>query len=188
MTGAITPGELVAFYGYSAFLMIPLRTATEFANKLIRGPRRRRSACAGCSTSSRTSSSRSHRPTRPRRTPSSPMPGRACGSGPAPWSRSSASPPDEAAALADRLGLCAPEPDDDVTLGGVALTALPREEVRRRIVVSDTGATLFSGRLADRLALDERGLRRRLGPLDRASRPRRPTTSSTRCPSASTRT
>ena len=30
-------GELVAFYGYSAFLMLPLRTATEFANKLIRG-------------------------------------------------------------------------------------------------------------------------------------------------------
>ena len=34
--GQITPGELVAFYGYSAFLMIPLRTATEYANKLIR--------------------------------------------------------------------------------------------------------------------------------------------------------
>ena len=34
--GRITAGELVAFYGYSAFLMIPLRTATEFANKLIR--------------------------------------------------------------------------------------------------------------------------------------------------------
>src|SRR3954468_17443210 len=34
--GRITPGDLVAFYGYSAFLMIPLRTATEYANKLIR--------------------------------------------------------------------------------------------------------------------------------------------------------
>ena len=34
--GTITPGELVAFYGYSAFLMIPLRTATEYANKIIR--------------------------------------------------------------------------------------------------------------------------------------------------------
>ena len=34
--GTITAGELVAFYGYSAFLMIPLRTATEYANKLIR--------------------------------------------------------------------------------------------------------------------------------------------------------
>jgi ABC-type multidrug transport system fused ATPase/permease subunit len=35
--GAISPGELVAFYGYAAFLVIPLRTATEFANKVIRG-------------------------------------------------------------------------------------------------------------------------------------------------------
>src|SRR3954453_7974976 len=35
--GQISPGELVAFYGYSAFLMIPLRTGTEVANKLIRG-------------------------------------------------------------------------------------------------------------------------------------------------------
>ncbi len=35
--GRITSGELVAFYGYAAFLMLPLRTITEFANKLIRG-------------------------------------------------------------------------------------------------------------------------------------------------------
>ena len=34
--GTISAGELVAFYGYSAFLMIPLRTATEYANRLIR--------------------------------------------------------------------------------------------------------------------------------------------------------
>ena len=34
--GQISAGELVAFYGYAAFLMIPLRTATEYANKLIR--------------------------------------------------------------------------------------------------------------------------------------------------------
>ena len=37
VSGRITPGELVAFYGYAAFLMIPLRTATEYANKFIRG-------------------------------------------------------------------------------------------------------------------------------------------------------
>ena len=38
VSGRITAGELVAFYGYAAFLMIPLRTATEYANKFIRGP------------------------------------------------------------------------------------------------------------------------------------------------------
>ena len=31
------PGELVAFYGYSAFLMIPLRTGTEVVNGVIHG-------------------------------------------------------------------------------------------------------------------------------------------------------
>ena len=59
--------------------------------------------------------------------------------------------------LADRLGLCAPSVDDDVRLGGVPLTALARDEVRRRIVVSDTDATLFSGRLGDRLDVTGRG-------------------------------
>jgi ABC-type multidrug transport system fused ATPase/permease subunit len=41
--------------------------------------------------------------------------------------------------------------DDEVRLGGVPMGALRREEVRRRIVVSDTTSQLFSGRLGDRL-------------------------------------
>ena len=41
----ISAGELVAFYGYAAFLMIPLRTATEYANKLIRGRVAARRVC-----------------------------------------------------------------------------------------------------------------------------------------------
>ncbi len=71
--GRISAGELVAFYGYAAFLMLPLRTATEFANKWIRAhvsahrvvrvlalqpevvdPTRR---TAGCTTSRRTTRS-----------------------------------------------------------------------------------------------------------------------------------
>ena len=63
--------------------------------------------------------------------------------------------PDDSALLADRLGLCAPQTDDDVSLGGVPLTSLPHAVVRERIVVSDTQAALFAGRLADRI--DERG-------------------------------
>ncbi|MFZ1287733.1 MAG: ABC transporter ATP-binding protein, partial [Candidatus Phosphoribacter sp.] len=34
--GRITPGQLVAFYGYSAFLVMPLRTATEFVDRFTR--------------------------------------------------------------------------------------------------------------------------------------------------------
>jgi ABC-type multidrug transport system fused ATPase/permease subunit len=60
--------------------------------------------------------------------------------------------PEEAAELADRLGLCAPEVDDQVTLGGVPLSAMRRADIRSRIVVSDTGAALFSGRLGAVLA------------------------------------
>ena len=45
VAGQITPGELVAFYGYSAFLMIPLRTATEYANKVIRARVAARRVC-----------------------------------------------------------------------------------------------------------------------------------------------
>ena len=36
VSGQISAGELVAFSGYAVFLVLPLRTATEFANKLIR--------------------------------------------------------------------------------------------------------------------------------------------------------
>ena len=73
--------------------------------------------------------------------------------------------PDESAALADRLGLQTGTPDDEVRLGGVPLTRLQPAEVRRRIVVSDTGATLFMGRLYDRLAIhgaDEAAMARAL--------------------------
>jgi ABC-type multidrug transport system fused ATPase/permease subunit len=146
--GRITPGDLVAFYGYSAFLMIPLRTATEYANKLIRA---RVAAARVCRVLALT--------------PDHLDPADAEGLPPAGAELADArtglrvpaglvtavvsDEPDEAAALADRLGLCAPQADDDVTLGGVPLTALRRDDVRRRIVVSDTGATLFSGRLGD---------------------------------------
>ncbi len=150
VAGRITAGELVAFYGYSAFLMIPLRTATEYANKFIRAKVSARRVCRVLALTPEF--------TDPAVPAASPAPGselydvrsglrvRA--------GRLTAivgDQPDESAALADRLGLCAAVADDDVCLGGVPLTALRREEVRRRIVVSDTGSVLFSGRLADRL-------------------------------------
>jgi len=144
--GRISPGDLVAFYGYSAFLMIPLRTATEYANKLIRA---------------RVSAQRVIRVlalTPDHLDPADPVPAPAAGAEladgrtglrvrPGLVTALVSDEPDEAAALADRLGLSGAEVDDEVTLGGVPLTALRREDVRRRIVVSDTGATLFSGRL-----------------------------------------
>jgi ABC-type multidrug transport system fused ATPase/permease subunit len=156
VAGQITAGELVAFYGYSAFLMIPLRTATEYANKLIRGRVAAQRICRVLML-----------------TPDHTDPVTLAPSPPVGSDLHDvrtglhvraglliavvADQPDESAALADRLGLCAAVVDDDVRLGGVPLSALARAEVRERIVVSDTGATFFSGRLGDRLDVRGRG-------------------------------
>jgi ABC-type multidrug transport system fused ATPase/permease subunit len=156
VAGTISPGELVAFYGYAAFLMIPLRTATEYAKKFIRA---RVSARRVCHVLALT-------PDVVEPTVVAPSP--AVGSDlhdvrsglhvrAGRLTAIVSEQPDESAALADRLGLCAAEPDDDVRLGDVPLTLLRRAEVRRRIVVSDTAATLFSGRLADRLDVNGTG-------------------------------
>jgi ABC-type multidrug transport system fused ATPase/permease subunit len=173
-TGRISAGELVAFYGYSAFLMIPLRTATEYANKFIRARVSAERVCRVLSLEPDLKNAQ----------------------------RTSASPPldaeladnrsglrvrpgqllaivteqtDDAAELADRLGLMTEDVDDDVTWGGISLAHLPREQTRRRIVVSDTAATLFSGRLGDVLEvpggldkLDQRKSLDRQESLDRA--------------------
>jgi ABC-type multidrug transport system fused ATPase/permease subunit len=162
--GRITAGDLVAFYGYSAFLLIPLRTATEYANKFIRARVSARRICRVLALVP------DHLDPA---VPADPPPAGAeladARSGlrvrPGLLTAVVSDQPDEAAHLADRLGLAAAEPDDDVTLGGVPLTALRREDVRRRVVVSDTGSTLFSGRLREVLdtsGLGEEALRRAL--------------------------
>lgn len=154
--GEITAGELVAFYGYSAFLMIPLRTATEYANKVIRGLVSARRVCHVLALTPDVED--------PPQVAPSPPEGAVLSDArsglrvrPGTLTAIVSDRPDESALLADRLGMAAAEPDEDVTLGGVPLTRLRRAEVRRRIVVSDTAATLFSGRLRDRLDVGGRG-------------------------------
>jgi ABC-type multidrug transport system fused ATPase/permease subunit len=150
--GKISAGELVAFYGYAAFLMLPLRTATEYANKVIRARVAARRVCRVLALEP------DLRPV-PQPEPSPPVGSMLVDT----RSGFSARPglltavvseqPDDSAYLADRLGLHTPEPDDEVRLGGVPLTRLDPSEVRTRVVVSDTGSSLFMGRLRDRLAL-----------------------------------
>ncbi len=154
--GRITAGELVAFYGYAAFLMIPLRTATEYANKFIRARVSARRVVTVLALRPDT--------TTPAELRSMPPPGTglyddatgleiAAGQLTAIVSDN----PDDSAALADRLGLQAPEPDDSVRLGDTPLVDLDPAAVRCRIVVSDTGSTLFSGVLRQQLDLRGRG-------------------------------
>lgn len=149
--GRISPGELVAFYGYAAFLMIPLRTATELANKWIR-------AFVAARRVVRVLALEPEVPTGQGRYDEPPVGAELVdvGSGlrvPADQVTAIVSdPPEDAAALADRLGRYA---EGEVHWGDVPLDGVAREVVRRRIVVSDSGSTLFSGRLEEQI--DVRG-------------------------------
>jgi ABC-type multidrug transport system fused ATPase/permease subunit len=151
--GRITPGELVAFYGYAAFLMIPLRTATEFANKWIR-------AFVAARRVIRVLALEPEVPAAAGKYDEPPA-----GAGlldvdsglrvpPGQMTAVVSDPPEDAAAVADRLGRYA---EGDVRWGEVPLEGLDREALRRRIVVSDTAATLFSGRLEEQIDVRDRG-------------------------------
>jgi ABC-type multidrug transport system fused ATPase/permease subunit len=148
--GQITPGELVAFYGYSAFLMIPLRTGTEVVNKVIRGLVAGRRICRVLSVEPELVDVESPKQVAAGsdlvdvRSGLRVQPGR--------LTAVVSEVPDESAALADRIGRFA---DGPALLGGVSLSELERGFVRRAILVSDANATLFSGRLRDEL--DVRG-------------------------------
>ncbi|ROR89350.1 ABC transporter transmembrane domain-containing protein [Nocardioides aurantiacus] len=148
VAGELTAGELVAFYGYAAFLVLPLRTATEFVNRLIRA---RVSAQCVIAFLALDPEHTDPTGTRPEPPVGSDLADAVSGLHVHGGSIVAlvGERPDETAALAERLGLTTPARDAAVTLGGVPLTALPLEVVRRRVVVSDTGAALFSGRLRD---------------------------------------
>jgi len=156
VSGRITPGELVAFYGYAAFLMLPLRTATEYANKFIRARVSARRVCTVMALQPDLVESIDPAPSPP---VGSDLTDEVTGL----YVRAGtlvaivSDQPDDSAALADRLGLHAAVPDDGVHLGSVPLTDLRRAEVRRRIVVSDTDSMLFAGNLAARLDVHGRG-------------------------------
>jgi ABC-type multidrug transport system fused ATPase/permease subunit len=147
--GRISIGELVAFYGYAAFLLMPLRTATEAINKWIRAVVAARRVCLVLSLVPEVTD-----PTDPA---PEPPPGSDLvdvGSGlhvrHGQLTALVSDRPEETAAVADRLGRYAP---GEVRWGDVPLERLPRDVVRRRIVVSDTGSTLFSGELQEQLDL-----------------------------------
>jgi len=157
VAGRISPGELVAFYGYAAFLMLPLRTVTEYANKFIRARVSARRVCRVMALTPDLAD------------PVTPAPSPPAGSDLVDERTGLhvragtlvaivSDQPDDSAALADRLGLSAASPDSEVRLGGVALTDLTRAEVRSRIIVSDADTMLFAGNLAGRIDVHGHGL------------------------------
>ena len=149
VAGTITVGELVAFYGYAAFLMLPLRTATEAANKWIRAFVAAGRICRVLALEPEVAD------------PAVPADEPPVGSDlvdvdsglrvvAGQLTALVADEPEETAAVADRLGRYS---TGQVRWGDVPLEQLPRDVVRRRILVSDTGSTLFSGGQRQRLVL-----------------------------------
>ncbi|MFL6158493.1 MAG: ABC transporter ATP-binding protein [Marmoricola sp.] len=145
----ISPGELVAFYGYAAFLVLPLRTATEAANKWIRAYVSARRIVRVLSLEPEVGE-----PAEPADAPAPDSVLVDVASGvrvePGLLTALVSEPPADTALVVDRLGRFV---EGDVLWGGVRLDQLPRAVVRERIVVSDTSAVLFSGRLADQLTV-----------------------------------
>ncbi|GAA4201339.1 ABC transporter ATP-binding protein [Actinocatenispora rupis] len=153
LDGTISAGQLVAFYGYAAFLVTPLSTGTEAADKITRGLVAARRVVHILGITPELAD-----PADP-----VPVPGGPC--------EVELADPDSGvrvaggsltvlvvsgrlsgADLADRLGRYV---DGPVLFRGVPLARLPLAEVRRRILVSDTGSRLFAGTL--RTELDPSG-------------------------------
>ena len=153
LDGQISAGQLVAFYGYAAFLTMPLRTVTEFADRLIR-------AHIGAGKVLRILAVEpDQQPGSPGQVPPPDPSGdlRDLRSGAVVRSgRLTAvvsARPEDSAALADRLGRCGPV-THAVTWDGVGLDTLALGEVRERIVVSEADPRLFTGTLREQLLAD----------------------------------
>ena len=149
--GRITPGELVAFYGYAAFLITPLRTLTEAVDHTTRALVAARRMITLLAL---------HPLLRDPADPAPLPPAGAALVDVASGLRVTsgrllavvADDPDQASRLADRLGRLT---DGDVRLGAARLEDLALDAVRERIVVLDRAPVLFSGVLRD--ALDPHG-------------------------------
>ena len=147
VAGQVSVGELIAFYGYAAFLVLPVRTVTEAADKFTRALVGARRAVEVLALQPELVSGSSAE---------EPPVGAALADGQSglvveagQLTAVVAGVPEEAAAIADRLGRFAD--GDEVRLGGVALRDLPLEVVRRRVLVSEHDPRLFTGRLGDEL-------------------------------------
>ncbi len=148
IAGSLSVGELVAFYGYTAFLVIPLRTFTEAAQRW---------------TSAYVASRRVVRVLRLERDDEgdghgAPLPDPATAVLADPRSGLQVTPgaltaivctePETEHDLALRLGGFGPA-GGATTVDGVPMATLDRRETRRAIVVQDRDPTLLSGTLAE---------------------------------------
>jgi ABC-type multidrug transport system fused ATPase/permease subunit len=152
LRGELSAGNLVAFYGYSTFLVMPLRIATNTADQLMRALVAARRIVRLLSLQPEIADPETDAARLPERgdlvDPVSGLRARA-----GLLTAVVTSEQKDAAVLADRLGRYeeSPEQQSPVTFGGVPLTEVTRAEVRSRILVSDTGSQLFTGVLREEL-------------------------------------
>ncbi|WP_078857199.1 ABC transporter ATP-binding protein [Streptomyces sp. NBRC 109706] len=142
--GSISPGDLVAFYGYAAFLVLPMRmvtaTFTEVTGALVAA----RHVVALLALLPRPDAE----------PPAGPFPARATLVDPStglvvrPGTLTAVVPetPEQGVELADRIGRYR---DGEVTADGVPLARYPEARLRAHVLVADNDAHLFSGPLAD---------------------------------------
>src|SRR5882757_1770982 len=152
LAGDISVGQLVAYYGVSAYLVIPVSIATEAAHKVSEA------AVAG----QRVLGILRLRPVLTSPADPIPLPPGALGlTDPdtgldcPPGQLTVVVPAGPADALADRLGRYVESP---VRAGGTPLAAADLTEVRRRILVAHNQDVLFSGPLAGEISQGGRGL------------------------------
>src|SRR6266536_2207128 len=146
--GAITPGQLVACYGYAVFLTSPVRTLTEATDKVTKAHVAARRVIRLLQESPEiTDAGLAALPPEPgavlvdHESGLVVRPGQVTGV--------AAARATDAAAIADRLGRFA---DGEVTYGGIRLADLPLDAVRRTILVSCNSDRLFAERLRDELS------------------------------------
>ena len=145
-SGQITAGELVAFYGYAAFLVQPLRTATEMLQKATRG----RVAATRILGVLQVPPSLAE-PDRPASSPGAQPrlvdPASGVHVAPGRITALVSASPSDSAAVAERLARLTDDVpgDEHALLGGVRVDRLPRQELRRRVVLSDSDPRLFTG-------------------------------------------
>jgi ABC-type multidrug transport system fused ATPase/permease subunit len=157
LDGTITPGQLVAFYGYAAFLVLPLRIATGFADRATRAYIGARKIITVLEVQPDIVDEGRHTAELPFTDMVLADPVSGAEIPPGLFTAVVSARPAESVALADRLGSFGPVPTP-VTAGGTALAEVALAEVRSRIVVSETDPRLFSGTLRDEL--DPRGSHR----------------------------
>ncbi len=146
--GRLTVGQLIAVFGYAAFLGTPLRTLLELLDKGTRAHVAAGRVVMLLKTEPlvRDTATRSGGPEGDLVDP-------ACGLRVRQGRLTAVvcDRPTVGTALLDRLARYGAGDDAAVTLGGVALTDLPLMEVRRRVLLLDNAPVLFSGRLDEEI-------------------------------------